>query len=365
MKLKRSVLSILAGFLLLFPLTVSADNNQNNTALTINQKKIVFLPSGETNDVTTINVEGYNYLKLRDMEMGKRATVSYDSNTKEITVKNNKSNEIYKIKSNELKKDNKIISLIAPTVNKDGYTYLSIRDWANMINLDVKSFENNKIELVEKEISKSNVEDLKKDDNLKLEESKKENTELPQWYIDESTKEYDDLGYAYPNFLAKTRGVPGDQFMDMLGKKYNLTWDTMQAYKDDNGFDSGSMFVVMNKGEGFHINGNLEKLRPGGYLKSYELKSLTPIINTMTGEVVGSKLNATGVGGGFKNTDMYLGSIYNIEGEGNVMTLASQGEAAAYSSYETLKDIKFVMFSMPGKDLQGNDIRIKLVFFNE
>lgn len=373
MKLKKSVLSILTGFLLLSPMTVIADNNQNNIVQISNQKKIVFLPSGETNDVTTINVEGYNYLKLRDMEMGKRASVSYDANTKEITVKNNKSSEIYKIKSNELKKDNQTISLIAPTVNKDGYTYLSIRDWANMIDFDVKSFEANRIELIEKEVAKASTKELKNNEDLKAEEKnieqvdvedKKESKDLPQWYIDEVEKDYDKNGIPYANFLARTRGIPGDKFMDMLGEKYGLSEDTTMAYKLTGGFDSTSTYVIMNKGEAFKMNGNLEKLREGGIVKGFEFKSLTPIINTITGEWVGSKLQMKINGNGYWNSSVYIGDITDSKYDKS-MVLQSAGEAAEYNGFKSTNEIDFIMFSMDGRDSNGNLQGINLVYFTK
>ena len=191
----KKKISLLLAILMLVTLIPTAFAESKTVDAVKNTKKVTL--DGEEVMVGAYDVEGYNYLKLRDIAAildGKKCqfSVGYDEPTKLISVELAKAYEKVEGDLAEIKdeKAKAIVSVKKILVNGEEkeiktalineYNYMQLRDLASLVGLDVKYDAKNKVIMLKsdaeaKEEKKDEKTEEKKDD--KKDEKKEEKTD--------------------------------------------------------------------------------------------------------------------------------------------------------------------------------------------
>lgn len=132
--------------ILTFGLFITGITNVNAYSKSLDTAKemdIIFEDGKVLTTTIMLNVEGYNFIKLRDIESS-GSKIIYDANKKEIKISTPNGKQWVIINSIVYEGSN-TFTLQKPIILKDGYSYLSVRDWATLLETTVSSFESNTI----------------------------------------------------------------------------------------------------------------------------------------------------------------------------------------------------------------------------
>ena len=230
----KKKISLLLAILMLVTLIPTAFAESKTVDAVKNTKKVTL--DGEEVMVGAYDVEGYNYLKLRDIAAilnGKKCqfSVSYDEPTKLISVELAKAYEkvegdLAEIKDEKAKAIIRVIKILVNGEEKEVKTalinennYMQLRDLGSLVGLNVGYDEVNKVIM------------LKSDAEVKEEEKPEEKTDEKKdddKYTDSENRIFDRMIASNEekvklfkdyNFIPST----GDEALDLIGGMVNLT----------------------------------------------------------------------------------------------------------------------------------------------
>lgn len=242
----KKKISLLLAILMLVTLIPTAFAESKTVDAVKNTKKITL--DGEEVMVGAYDVEGYNYLKLRDVAAILNAkkcqfSVGYDEPTKLISVELAKAYEKVEGDLAEIKdeKAKAIVSVKKILVNGEEkeiktalineYNYMQLRDLGSLVGLDVKYDAKNKVIMLNsdaeaKEEKTEEKTDEKKDD--KKDEKKDDKKEDKKKYTEEENKVFDFLISIINQRIEKFKNfanVPftGDEEDDFQARLINMS----------------------------------------------------------------------------------------------------------------------------------------------
>lgn len=228
----KKKISLLLAILMLVTLIPTAFAESKTVEAVKNTKNVTL--DGEEVMVGAYDVEGYNYLKLRDVAAilnGKKCQfdVGYDKPTKLITVELAKGYEklegdLAEIKDEKAKAIIRVIKILANGEEKevktaliDGYNYMQLRDLGSLVGLDVKYDAANKV--------------------IMLKSDAEEKEEAPR-YVMIKSKLYKDTGEINKNMTCGT-----------MDGKILTTVDAKEMPKKDNESNFGTGYEYQIGGE--------------------------------------------------------------------------------------------------------------------